>query len=196
LRRSLIESNRSPMTGLGPGWRSLFCTDAPLLFHKLPERLRLEITRRHLGPAAGWFVKEQVAGRVPFHLGMLVDQVKVQDGRAQLQLVGGDGVRRTLGTDHVIAATGYKVDLRRLAFLSPKMRAGIRSVEQTPILSSAFESSIPGLYFVGAASANSLGPVARFAFGAGFTSRRLSRRLAYSTARKFARSVSVAGIET
>jgi thioredoxin reductase len=195
-RRSLMESIRYPMTGLGPGWRSLFCTDAPLLFHKMPQRLRLEITRKHLGPAAGWFVKDQLAGRVPFHLGTRLDQAKIQDGRVQLQLVASDGVGRTFVTDHVIAATGYKVDLRRLAFLSPELRAGIRSVEQTPVLSTTFESSIPGLYFVGAASANSFGPLGRFAFGAGFTARRLSRLLAKSPSRKFVRSVSMAGIET
>jgi thioredoxin reductase len=195
-RRSLMESIRYPMNGLGPGWRSLFCTTAPLLFHKMPQSLRLEITRKHLGPAAGWFVKEQLVGRVPFHLGTRLDQAKVRDGRVQLHVVDNDGVERTLVTDHVIAATGYKVDLRRLAFLSSELRAGIRSVEQTPVLSTAFESSIPGLYFVGAASANSFGPLARFAFGAGFTARRLSRLLASSPSRKFVRSVSMAGIET
>jgi thioredoxin reductase len=195
-RRPLMESIRSPMSGLGPGWRSLFCTAAPPVFHKMPQKLRLEITRRHLGPAAGWFVKEQLAGRVPFHLGLRLDQAKIQDGRVQLQLLSSDGAERTLVTEHVIAGTGYKVDLRRLAFLSPEVRAGIRSVEQTPVLSSTFESSVPGLYFVGAASANSLGPVARFAFGAGFTARRLSRRLANSPARKFVSGVSMAGLET
>jgi len=184
------------MTGLGPGWRSFFCTSAPLLFHKMPQQLRLEIVRRHLGPAAGWFVKDQLVGRIPFHLGLRLDQAKVEDGRVQLQLAASDGAERTLGTDHVIAATGYKVDLHRLQFLSPAVRAGIRSVEDTPVLSSSFESSIPGLYFVGAASANSLGPLARFAFGAGFTSRRLSRRLVQSRLRKFVRGISMAGIET
>jgi thioredoxin reductase len=196
LPRPLLECIRGPMTGLGPGWRSFFCTNAPLVFHKLPQKLRLEIARRHLGPAAGWFVKDQLKGRIPFHLGLHLDQAKVEDGRVRLQLAGVDGTARTLVTDHVIAGTGYKVDLRRLAFLSPEFRAGIRSVEETPILSSSFESSIPGLYFLGAASANSLGPLARFAFGAGFTARRLSRRLATSASRKFVRDVSVAGIET
>jgi cation diffusion facilitator CzcD-associated flavoprotein CzcO len=191
----LMERIRNPMSGLGPGWRSLFCTSAPLVFHKMPQRFRLEVARRHLGPAAGWFVKNQLAGRVPFHLGSHLDQAKVQDGRIQLQLVNGDGVRRTLVTDHVIAGTGYKVDLRRLAFLNPEVRAGIRSVEHTPLLSSTFESSIPGLFFVGASSANSFGPLARFAFGAGFTARRLSGSLANSPSRKFVRSVSMAGIE-
>jgi hypothetical protein len=53
----------------------------------------------------------------------------------------------------------------------------IETVEKTPVLSSSFESSIRGLYFVGAA-ANSFGPVQRFAFGARFSARRVTRSLA------------------
>jgi thioredoxin reductase len=176
--RPLLARMRAPMTGLGPGWRSLFCTDAPLVFHRMPQRFRLEVVRRHLGPAAGWFTKKQVMGRVPFHLGLSVTRACVENGRVQLQLAGSNGGQQTLETDHVIAGTGYRVDLGRLTFLSEEVRRGIRSVEDTPVLSSNFESSVPGLYFVGAASANSFGPMARFAFGAGFTSRRLSSHLA------------------
>jgi hypothetical protein len=44
-------------------------------------------------------------------------------------------------------------------------------------LSSRFESSVPGLFFVGALSANTFGPLTRFAFGAGFAAERLVGRL-------------------
>lgn len=89
----------------------------------------------------------------------------------------------------MIAATGYKVDLNRLRFLGPDMRSRLRCADRAPILSRDFESSVPGLYFVGAAAANSFGPMLRFAFGAGFTSRRLSRHLAASAARKHPRPI-------
>jgi hypothetical protein len=46
-----------------------------------------------------------------------------------------------------------------------------------PALSSNFESSIPGLYFVGATAANTFGPLLRFAYGAGFAAQRVSKRL-------------------
>ncbi len=194
--RPLLESIRRPMTGLGPGWRSLLCTEAPLLFHRMPEKFRLEVARRHLGPAPGWFVKDQLVGHVPFHLGLHLSGAKIEDGRVHLQLVDGDGAARTLVTDHVIAGTGYKVDLHRLNFLSPDVQSGIRSVENSPVLSSNFESSVPGLYFVGASSTNSFGPLARFAYGAGFTSRRLSRHLAGLTSRKLVPGVSMAGVRS
>ncbi len=176
--RSLLERVRAPMSGLGPSWRSLACTTAPLLFRHMPERFRLEVVRRHLGPAAGWVVKDRLVGRVPFHLGFSITQADVQDCQVRLQLSGSDGGRQALVADHVIAATGYRVDLRRLSFLSAETLSEIRSVEGAPVLSSTFESSVPGLFFVGTASANTFGPLVRFACGARFTARRLSRRLA------------------
>jgi hypothetical protein len=63
------------------------------------------------------------------------------------------------------------------------------------VLSSAFESSIPGLYFVGLAAANSFGPVLRFAFGAGFAARRVTRALARSLARNPA-AISASSVAT
>jgi hypothetical protein len=88
------------------------------------------------------------------------------------------GESRSLVADHVIAATGFKVDLRRLTFMSSDLLSAIDAVEQTPILSSAFESSVPGLYFVGTAAANSFGSLLRFVFGTRFTARHLTRHLA------------------
>ena len=176
--RPFLDRVQAPMTGLGPGWRSLFCTHAPLVFHKMPQRFRVEVVRRHLGPAAGWFVKEQVAGKVELHTGLKIGSASVQNNRVHLQLNNGDSVPRTVSADHVIAATGYQVDLRRVEFLNSDVWMGIRSVGRAPELSANFESSMPGLYFIGAASANSFGPMMRFAYGARFTSRRLSKHLA------------------
>ena len=176
--RPLLERIQYPMTGLGPGWRSLFCTSAPLVFHKMPERFRVEVARRHLGPAAAWFVKSEVVGKVGLHTGLKVTNASVANDRVHLQVTNGDGVARTVSADHVIAATGYQVDLRRVGFLNSDVWMGIRSVGRAPALSANFESSMPGLYFTGAACATSFGPLVRFAYGAGFTSRRLSKHLA------------------
>jgi len=93
----------------------------------------------------------------------------------------------------VIAATGYRVSLDRLAFLSSGVRSKLRAVNDTPVLSSAFESSVPGLYFIGIAAANSFGPVMRFAFGAGFAARRITQavKLSLSQRRESLRAPSV-----
>jgi hypothetical protein len=74
--------------------------------------------------------------------------------------------------------------MERLGFLNPEIRSKVEALDRTPILSSSFESSIPGLYFVGVAAANSFGPVMRFAFGAGFAARTLTRTLTKSLSRE------------
>jgi cation diffusion facilitator CzcD-associated flavoprotein CzcO len=193
--QSRLQWLRSPKTGIGSGWKLLFYAGTPLAFHRLPERVRLGAVQRTLGPAPAWFVKEQVLGKVPFNLGVNITQVEVRNGRVNLELTDSAGARRTLVTDHVIAATGYKVDLRRLTFLDADIHAAIQSVEQTPVLSSNFESSLPGLYFVGTSAANAFGPLMRFAFGAGFTARRLSRHLARSASRNLVQGKSAPNMQ-
>jgi hypothetical protein len=177
-RRSLLQQIRRPSSGLGPGWRSRFYTEAPILFHCFPERLRVEIVRRHLGPAGGWFAREKVMGQVPLLLGYALEHAEIRDGMVYLRMRATDGTTREVMVEHVIAATGYKVDIARLPFLGTGILSRLRTVEVAPVLTTNFESSIPGLHFIGAAAANSFGPMMRFVFGAGFTARRLTRTLA------------------
>lgn len=177
-RRTLLERLRSPLTGIGNGWNVFWCTNLPGVFRQMPERFRLDRVRRILGPAPGWFMKDEIVGKVPLNLGVSIGSAAVENDRVRLDLVATDGTRRSLSGDHVIAATGYKVDLRRLPFLAADVLRDIRTVEHTPVLSSHFESSVPGLYFVGLAAANTFGPLLRFAFGTRFTARRLSAHLA------------------
>jgi thioredoxin reductase len=176
--RSLAERVRLPMTGIGPGWKLFFYVNAPLLFRKMSVSSRLDKVRRTLGPAPGWFVKDQVVGKVPLHLGVNITEASVQNGHISLELTDGAGTRQELEVEHVIAATGYRVDLKRLAFLSPALRERIRSVDNAPELSANFESSVSGLYFVGTSAANTFGPLMRFAYGSRFAARRVSRHLA------------------
>lgn len=176
--RSLWERVRYPQSGIGPGLKSRLFANSPWAFHYLPQSLRLKFVRTHLGPAGGWFAKQKIDGRVPLVLGYSVERAEVKSGKVLLQLHGADGSSRVICADHVIAATGYKVDLARLKFLSGEIRAKIKAVDSTPALSSSFESSIPGLYFVGVAAANSFGPVMRFAYGATYAARRVTQTIA------------------
>lgn len=50
-------------------------------------------------------------------------------------------------------------------------------VNQSPVLSTRFESSVKGLFLIGPIAANSFGPMMRFAFRAGFAARRLAPML-------------------
>jgi len=175
--KSLLDRLRVPSSGLGPGWRSRLCTDAPLLFHAMPEAFRLLVVRKHLGPAPGYWTRKMVEGKVDFHLGQKLDSAREAGRGIELSLTRNDGTRTVLTGEHLIAATGYIPDVQRLGFLSQDLRARLRTAGDAPILSRRFESSVPGMYFVGLAAANSFGPMLRFAFGAGFAARSLSRHL-------------------
>ena len=182
--RSRWQQIRHPQSGLGPGMRSRFFANSPMAFHYLPERLRVEAVRRTLGPSGGWFIRDKVIGKVPLHLGCVPQGAKVRDGRVHLRVRISDGSDREIVSEHLIAATGYRVDLERLEFLSADIRSELKALNRMPVLSSSFESSVPGLYFVGIAAANSFGPVMRFAFGAGFAARTLACAMTRSLARE------------
>lgn len=178
--RPLVQRITLPRSGLGLGWRSRLCTDAPLLFHIMPERFRLKVVQRHLGPAPGWFMRDRVVGRFPMHLGATIAGAEARDGAVRLTLNEKSAGRKVLEVAHVIAATGYRPVIGRLPFLADDLRGQILTAGDAPVLNRHFECSVPGLYWVGLASANSFGPLTRFAFGARFTARRLSRHLAVS----------------
>jgi cation diffusion facilitator CzcD-associated flavoprotein CzcO len=179
--RSLYHRVRNPRSGLGLGWKSRLATDAPLIFHRLPLSLRLRAVQRHLGPAPGWFMRDRVVGQFPLHMCTHLESAEVvghgSDKKLLLHLKSAAGDASTLTVDHLIAATGFRPAISRLQFLSPEIRAKIATVDDTPILNSRFESAVPNLYFVGLASANSFGPLTRFAYGAGFTASRITRAL-------------------
>ena len=90
------------------------------------------------------------------------------------------GVTRTLIVDHVIAGTGYKIDIGRLPYVAPNLLGALRQQLQAPVLSPNFESSVPGLYFAGLASAYAFGPIMRFVAGAAPTAHRLERHFRHA----------------
>ncbi|MHB8524823.1 MAG: NAD(P)-binding domain-containing protein [Candidatus Acidiferrales bacterium] len=182
--RSAWQRIRHPQSGLGPGLRSFFFANAPLAFHAMPESFRLNAVRTHLGPAGGWFAKDKVIGRVPLSLGCTVQRTELNGREARLHVRSEDGAEREILADRVIAATGYRVNMERLIFLSPEIRSRIKTVGGSPVLSRTFESSVPGMYFVGIAAANSFGPLMRFAFGSRFTARHLANAMSKAVPRK------------
>jgi thioredoxin reductase len=180
-RRSLQKRIRFPLTGLGAGWASWVYADVPLAFFSFPTATRVRLAREVLGPAGAWWLRDRIEQRVPVLLGHMVAGASPDAGKIRLQLAVDGRANGELEADHVIAATGYRVRLHALRFLDPAVRSRLRTVADAPALTTSFESSVPGLYFVGMAAANSFGPVMRFVCGTGFAARRVSRHLAEST---------------
>lgn len=177
LPRPLYDRLRCPASKIGPSWRSLLLTKFPHLFRRLPEETRLRIASTYLGPAPGYFMRDRVIGRVTVHYGLQVAEAKPNAGGILLTLASESGEKREFQADHVICGTGYRPELARLPFLGDALLSRISAVQGTPILSANFESSVPGLYFVGAIAANTFGPVLRFACGAEFAAPCLARHL-------------------
>ena len=169
---------RRPASGIGRGWSSYFCANAPLLFYRLPEPLRRRGIQSHMHPAAGWFMREKIEGRVETLPGHEIVAAQETGSRVTLTLADRSGTRKNVSCDHVIAATGYRPDTRRLRFLAPVLRSRIASARHTPIVSDNFETPANGLYVVGPAVIDSFGPLMRFMVGAEFIAPRLGNHLA------------------
>jgi FAD-dependent urate hydroxylase len=187
--RPLAQRLRYPTTGLGAGWRLRYYAEAPTAFHRLPERLRVHAVRTSLGPAGSWWLRERVLGRLPVHTGHRVVRAEAHGSGVRLRLQRDDGRVIDCLTEHVVAGTGYRVDLDRLPFLSDRLRARIRLAAGAPVLSSSLEASVANLHILGLASAYSLGPSMRFVYGADWSARRLAGHLLGRSSRREARPV-------
>ncbi|HTJ26057.1 MAG TPA: FAD-dependent oxidoreductase [Candidatus Limnocylindria bacterium] len=174
---SWLEALRLPSTGLGRGWRLWFYCHGQPLFGHLPERLRVDRVARELGPAGAWWLKPRVVGRIKVRTGHGVLAARADGDRLALKVAGPRGEVRELRADHVVAATGYQVDVGAIPFLDASLARRLDCVGTAPRLSGSFESSVPGLYFVGLASAVRFGPSMRFLIGADFAARRIAAAL-------------------
>ncbi|MGZ5802431.1 MAG: NAD(P)-binding domain-containing protein [Burkholderiaceae bacterium] len=180
---TLMQGLRKPLSGVWHDWQGLLCSDAPWLYRYLFDRFRLRVAKKFLGPSGGSFMRDRLEA-VPKLLGFQLIHAEARAGRARLLLAGPDGRQRQVLADHVIAATGYEVDVRRLGYLSAGIIEKLQLIGPTPRLSAHFESSVPGLYFVGAISATSFGPSMRFIAGSDFTCQRIVKHLMRPTANK------------
>lgn len=182
--RSWFERITAPKSGIGHGWTLGACAHYPELIRLLPAEVRVRLAQaRALGPLGGAFMKDRVIGSVPLWLGHTVRAAEARVGKVIIDLAGSGGKRQTLRADHVVFATGYRTDVARLRFLQPALLERMRLVARAPQLSRHYESSVPGLYFIGPASANSFGPVSRFVYGTYHPARHLSQHLAASLPR-------------
>jgi thioredoxin reductase len=184
--KSLYKRLRWPESGLGDGWRSLAYSELPRLFFLLAERTRRQIVATANGPSGAWWLKSRVVGKVPLMTGHEVVDVGINGTKLVLSVRRGGDMKK-METDHVIAATGYRVDLRQLPFLDPALYAEIERTAGFPVLNTAFQASVPGLHFVGLSSALTSGPVMRFVYGARHAATALTSHI-HSPSRQGSRS--------
>lgn len=87
-----------------------------------------------------------------------------------------------LPADHVICATGYRVDMSRVPYLAAQVASGRLQVsEGFPILDEDFQTTVPRLYIVGQASMQRFGPFFGFLRGCIPSARIVAEALQTST---------------
>lgn len=154
--------------GLVSGWIAA----TPDMVRAGPEALRSRLSDRCSRPAGAASLRPRLTA-VKLSCGQSVTGAERSGEEAHLRL--SDGSERIV--DHVLLGTGYDVDVRRYPFLDQDLRAGLSLAAGYPVLGPGYESSIPGLHFLGAPASHSFGPVTRFIVGTWHAAPALTRRV-------------------
>jgi|SRR5437764_5893812 cation diffusion facilitator CzcD-associated flavoprotein CzcO len=167
---------------LGPVTKALFApaevgpagisrlVSTPDLYRRLPRSLQDRFSVRSLRPAGAAWLHDRLAD-VTITCNASVAGVREHGGQVELTLE--DGSKRL--ADHVLLATGYRVDIADYPFLAAELLRKIARAGGYPRLRRGFESSVSGLHFLGAPSAWSFGPLMRFVAGTEFAAPALTR---------------------
>lgn len=142
----------------------------PSLYRSLPRRVQDSWRFKSLRPNGVGWLKPRL-GDVRISPGRGVRSAAIRGKRLELKL--SDGSERSV--DHVLMATGYRVNVRKYEFLSASLRSALSLVDGCPVLTRGFESSVSGLHFLGAPAMWSFGPLMRFVAGADFAARTMTK---------------------
>jgi FAD-dependent urate hydroxylase len=142
----------------------------PNLYRLLPRWLQDSWRAKSVRPNGVGWLKPRLRD-VTISTGLAVLSASARGNQVELKL--SDGSHELV--DHVLMATGYRVDVRKYEFLSASLVSALRLIGGCPVLGRGFESSVPGLHFLGAPAVWSYGPLMRFVAGADFAARTVSQ---------------------
>jgi thioredoxin reductase len=171
----LVDRVRRPPVMLCEGWACV-AYGWPDVFRRLPKSMRTHKALTTFGPAGAWWLRDRVEGVFEVLTGHQLRSAEPKGSGVRLEL---DGAKKSsLEVDHVIAGTGFRIDVSRLSFLSESIQGGLLTRANFPLVNRAGESAIPGLYFAGAHTMVNLGPGVRFIAGTHYTAAQLARSVA------------------
>jgi thioredoxin reductase len=147
----------------------------PHWFQLLPHSLQPGFAYRCIRPAGAAWLTPRMNG-VKIATGQNIICAGETGGQVLLRLE--DGTERRF--DHVLLATGYRVNIHQHRFFPRSLKDSIRTIDGYPDLDNGFESSVAGLHFLGAPAALSFGPLMRFVSGTGYSAMMLARHIAAS----------------
>jgi cation diffusion facilitator CzcD-associated flavoprotein CzcO len=156
-------------TDVGPAGVSRLVAN-PVLLKQLPrvvqDRMRVISTR----PAGAHWLVQRLQNVLVTTQTLVTRAVPVGD---RLKLTLNDQSTRIV--DYILLGTGYRVDVQRYSFVSSAIVEQLSLSGGYPQLGRAFESSVPGLHFLGAPAAWSYGPLMNFVSGTKFAAANLAR---------------------
>src|SRR5437879_6225023 len=115
--RTLRERIVAPNASIAPGWSNWVLDHMPYLFYKFPQEWKDSYNSNYESGATDW-LRTRVIGKVTLHESRTVTRWNAVDGKLDVTL--SDGAR--VQADHVLLATGYRVDLTKLTMLHPSLR--------------------------------------------------------------------------
>ena len=175
---------RARLQSLGPIARLLYApTDVgpagvsqivarPDLVKYFPRRLQNRFRIRSLRPAGSRWLQPRLNG-VSVTTGRQV--VSAHPNGSGLHLKLDDGSSRH--ADHVVAGTGYRVNIANYPFLPVDLVNKLECANGFPLLGPGLESSVPGLHFLGAPAAWTFGPLMYFVAGTHYSGRVLAQSI-------------------
>jgi thioredoxin reductase len=164
-------------TDVGPAGISQLMA-RPDLLRRLPRTLQDRLRIRSVRPAgARWLIDR--LHNVPIRLGSAIASTAITGERVRVRL--DDGAERS--ADHILLGTGYRPDVTKYKFLSPGLAKSLRVFKGFPVLQPGLETSIPGLYILGAPGVWSFGPLLQFVSGTHYVCKALTRHIASNFSR-------------
>jgi FAD-dependent urate hydroxylase len=158
-------------TDVGPAGISKIVS-VPGLLQQFPRSVQDRLRVRSVRPAGAYWLLARLKN-VVLTTGRSISSA-IEDG-ARVRLKLDDGSERT--ADHVLLGTGYRVDVAEYGFLATNILGNLRRTGGYPQLGIGFESSVPGLHFLGAPAAWSYGPLMNFVSGTRYASVSLAQHL-------------------
>ncbi|TPK68391.1 MULTISPECIES: NAD(P)/FAD-dependent oxidoreductase [unclassified Mesorhizobium] len=143
--------------------------EAPGLVHGLPAAARRWVNARGLrAGASGWLLPD--FGGIEVKAGRVIVGASASNSGIDLRFENG-----STAYDHVLLATGYRIDIGKLGLFAPDFLDAIACRDGSPVLSTGLESNIPGLHFVGASAVASFGPLMRFTAATPYAAQAVTR---------------------
>jgi Pyridine nucleotide-disulphide oxidoreductase len=166
--RGLLGNMLIPRSQVGP-FPHNWVNEAPGIIQRFRQQTRDSWNELNLRATAIMWLRERLKD-VPVDQGRTIFTARKLNGGVSLTL---DNATKRF--DHVLMATGYRIDVDKMGLIELKLREKIAQHGGLPLLTSGLESSVPGLHFAGAAAVASFGPLLRFIAGTGFAARRITR---------------------